>query len=160
MCEHSILTKSEWGFLVNRAFCWLPFSTLLLATPGFAAEARDDARSFPVVETRPVAAAKHPRAGRLAEGGGAPIEIALAIAGRFEGSMQSVTQVNAGSESPVATRVTIVRDGLLDDSVRGEFWEVALDRTPNGKWTVRGIRQAWLCRRGENTDRFGTLLCR
>jgi hypothetical protein len=48
----------------------------------------------------------------------------------------------------------VVRDGLLDDSVRGLRWEVALERTQAGGWRIAEVKRAVRCRRGADTERF------
>jgi hypothetical protein len=53
----------------------------------------------------------------------------------------------------------LLRDGLLDDSVRSERWEVVLQRTAAGAWSIREVERAWRCRRGGQTDRFVPTLC-
>ena len=79
--------------------------------------------------------------------------------GEFAGSTQHIIQINEGSEAPSASRITVVRDGLLDDSVRGERWDIVLQRTGAGRWRIAEVKRAWRCWRGEPTDRFATSLC-
>jgi hypothetical protein len=67
--------------------------------------------------------------------------------------------VNQGAEAPSASRITVLRDGLLDDSIRGERWEILLARTPAGFWTISEVKRAWRCRRGARPDRFATIRC-
>jgi hypothetical protein len=55
--------------------------------------------------------------------------------------------------------VTVIRDGLLDDAIRGERWDIALDRTPSGAWTISEVKKAWRCRRGQQPDEFDTMSC-
>ena len=42
----------------------------------------------------------------------------------------------------------MIRDGLLDDSMRGERWDIVLDRSATGAWTIKEVKRAWSCRRG------------
>jgi hypothetical protein len=107
-----------------------------------------------------VAPANYAGASKLAERNGTPLDIALAIVGKFEGSTQHIIQVNEGSESPSASRVTVLRDGLLDDSVRGERWDITFSRNANGAWTIKEVKRAWRCWRGPQTDRFAATPCR
>jgi hypothetical protein len=108
----------------------------------------------PVASSATVAPAGYAAATALAARGGAPLEIALAVAGPFDGRAQRITQINQGAEAPSASRVTIVRDGLLDDSVRGLRWDVALERTQAGAWRIAEVKRAVRCRRGADTERF------
>jgi hypothetical protein len=108
----------------------------------------------PVASSASVAPAGYAAATALAARGGAPVEIALAVAGPFDGRAQRITQINQGAEAPSASRVTVVRDGLLDDSVRGLRWDVALERTQAGTWRIAEVKRAVRCRRGADTERF------
>jgi hypothetical protein len=124
-----------------------------------AADARLSLAEVPVADTKLVAPVAYSKASALAARGGAALDIALAIAGEFAGSTQHIIQVNEGSEAPSASHITVVRDGLLDDSVRGERWDIVLERTGAGRWRIAEVKRAWRCRRGEPTDRFATRLC-
>jgi hypothetical protein len=134
--------------------------TFVQATSAGPADARGPSLDrLPVAGTVAVPAAEYASASALAERGGTPVEIALAVAGPFEGSTQHVIQLNQGAEAPSASRVTVIRDGLLDDSVRGDRWEVALERTQAGGWTIKEVKRAWRCRRGGAPDRFVATRC-
>jgi len=115
--------------------------------------------ALPVVATQTVAPGDHALATDVARRGGAPIEIALAVAGAFEGTTQHAIQENREAEAPAATRVTLVRDGFLDDAVRGDRWEIAMERAAAGGWRVVEVKRAWRCRRGAQQDRFGITPC-
>ncbi len=115
--------------------------------------------AVPVVDMTRVDPGRYTAASALAAGGGTPVEIALRIAGAFEGSTQHVVQVNEGGEAPSTSRVTVVRDGLLDDAVRGERWDVDLERTTAGAWRIREVKRAWRCWRGARPDRFASERC-
>jgi hypothetical protein len=106
-----------------------------------------------------LAEAQYAEAKALASRGGTPLDIALAVAGSFEGRTQHVIQVNEGAEAPTASRVTVLRDGLLDDSVRGERWDISLERTADGVWRIKEVKRAWRCRRGAQTDSFAATRC-
>jgi hypothetical protein len=132
----------------------------VLSTPVVgAADARSSLAEIPVADTKLVAPAAYTQASALAASGGSALDIALAIVGAFSGSTQHIIQINEGSEAPSASRITVVRDGLLDDSVRGERWDIVLERTGAGHWRIAEVRRAWRCRRGAPTDRFATRLC-
>lgn len=134
--------------------------TLVQTTSAGPADARGPSLDrLPVAGTVGVPAAEYASASALAERGGTPVEIALAVTGPFEGSAQHVIQVNQGAEAPSASRVTVIRDGLLDDSVRGDRWEIRLERTQAGVWTIKDVKRAWRCRRGGGPDRFVATRC-
>ena len=137
----------------------LLLAAVLSAPSVGAADARSSLAEIPVADTKLVAPATYGKASALAERGGAALDIALAIVGEFLGSTQHIIQINEGSEAPSASRVTVVRDGLLDDSVRGERWDIVLQRTGAGRWRINEVKRAWRCWRSEPTDRFATSLC-
>jgi len=87
------------------------------------------------------------------------VEIALAVAGAFEGKQQLIVQVNEGAESPSASRVTVIRDGLLDDAVRSERWDIDLMRTAPGPWKISQVSKSWRCWRGASTAGFAAQRC-
>jgi hypothetical protein len=132
----------------------------LFASTVGAADPRLPLVELPVADMKLVAPVAYANASDLAARGGTPLEIALRIAGAFEGSTQHIVQVNEGSEAPSGSRITVVRDGLLDDSVRGERWDIALERGTAGLWRIKEVKRAWRCRRGEPLDRFATVACR
>ena len=72
---------------------------------------------------------------------------------------QLIAQANEGAESPSASRVTVIRDGLLDDAVRAERWDIHLGRTAAGGWEIRQVTKAWRCWRGEQTAGFAAQRC-
>jgi len=90
---------------------------------------------------------------------GSPAEIAIGVAGPFEGARQLIVQTNEGAESPSASRVTVIRDGLLDDAVRTERWDIALVRTATGTWEIRQVSKSWRCWRGAPTAGFAAQPC-
>jgi hypothetical protein len=63
-------------------------------------------------------------------------------------------------ESPDRTTLSIFREGLPDDSVRGDwhYFELRRMEEPQG-WRVTGIRRAFLCRRGPQGSRWGGEPC-
>ena len=143
-----------------RQTSWILLSAALVAaTAAAAADRRSSLVDMKVAGMQRVEPARYAEAAAVAARGGTPLEIALAVVGPFEGSTQHIVQVNQGVESPSASRVTVLRDGLLDDSVRSERWEVALQRTAAGAWSIGGVERAWRCRRGAQTDRFAATRC-
>lgn len=138
---------------------WIALSAALIAATALAADRRGSLADVKVTGMQKVAATQYAEASELALRSGTPLDIALAIVGPFEGATQHIIQVNQGSEAPTASRLTVLRDGLLDDSVRGERWEIALERTTAGGWKIGDVKRAWRCRRGGQTDRFAAERC-
>lgn len=126
---------------------WMTFS---LALMGSAASASDLASlvDLPVAGSVLVPASKYADAVSRAARTGSPVDIALNITGTFEGSRQLIVQTNEGAESPAASRVIVIRDGLLDDAVRTLRWDISLARTMAGPWEITEVRTAWRCWRG------------
>ncbi len=146
---HRVIPGAAFSFIM---------SAMAVAQPAMN-DPRRSLLDLPVAAMDVVAAAEYGDASSLAAGGASPLSIAMAIAGDFEGVTQHVVQMNEGGEVPSSTNIVVLRDGLLDDSVRGERWDIALGRTGAGAWSIREVRRSWLCRRGENTDRFSAQKC-
>lgn len=147
---------------LHRLTLGAAFSFAMSAMAAGQPAANDPRRTLldlPVADMEAVAASAYDGASSLAAGGASPLSIAMAIAGDFEGVTQHVVQMNEGGEVPSSTRIVVLRDGLLDDSVRGERWDIALARTGAGAWSIREVKRSWLCRRGEITDRFSARRC-
>ena len=134
-------------------------TALLVCPSAWGAESAPSLADVPVVDAVVVAPAGYGGASSLAKRGRDVLDVALAVAGRFEGSVQHIIQVNTGSEAPTASRVTVIRDGLLDDSLRGERWDMKFHRTATGQWRISEVMRAWRCRRGPDTDRFSATRC-
>jgi len=134
---------------------------LALALMATAVSASDLASliDLPVAGTALVPASRYHDALSRAARTSAPVDLALSVAGAFEGARQLIVQTNESAESPSASRVTVIRDGLLDDAVRTERWDVALARTVAGTWEVRDVRKSWRCWRGGKTEEFAAKPC-
>jgi hypothetical protein len=137
------------------------FIALALAFTAPAAGAAEPASliDLPVAGRVVVPAAQFRNAAARAARKGSPVEIALAVAGAFEGQQQLIVQVNEGAESPSASRVTVIRDGLLDDAVRSERWDIDLARTSAGPWKISQVNKSWRCWRGAPTAGFAAQPC-
>jgi hypothetical protein len=137
---------------------WMMLSLALMAS---AVSASDLASliDLPVAGTALVPASAYRDASSRAAHTGSPIDIALRVTGAFEGARQLIVQANEGAESPSASRVTVIRDGLLDDATRTERWDIALARTAAGTWEIREVTKAWRCWRGAKTAGFAAQPC-
>ena len=140
-------------------FKWVIFSAALLALPVGAADPPTHLAELPVVDSKLVTPEEYEAASAFAARGNAPIDIALKIVGAFKGSKQHIIQVNRSSETPSASSITVLRDGLMDDSVRSERWDIALERTSESIWSIKEVRRSWRCWRGEKPNRFASMLC-
>jgi hypothetical protein len=106
-----------------------------------------------------VDSAEYKAASDLAAHGGAPLDIVMKIVGAFDGVEEHIIQLNEGGEAPSASHITVLRDGLLDDSVRSERWDIALEKRRGRVWNIKEVRRSWRCWRGERMDRFMSNLC-
>jgi hypothetical protein len=70
-----------------------------------------------------------------------------------------IVQTNQGAESPSASRVIVIRDGLLDDAVRTTRWDVLLALSAAGTWEIREVRTSWRCWRGTEAAGFTASPC-
>lgn len=70
------------------------------------------------------------------------------------------SQVPAGEdpEEPSLVIITVVQDGFLDDSVRGEWNQLILKKDHKERWMLQSARKAFLCHRG-STQAFQKELC-
>jgi hypothetical protein len=125
-----------------------------------AAAGAPDLARLPVDRVQTVAFSEFWDGVELAARGASPLEIALAVARPFEGLSQEIIQENDRNENPTSSRVVVLRDGLLDDAIRSERWEIGLERTAAGAWAIHSVNRAWRCRRGHLRDAFGVALCR
>ena len=144
---------------MSSYFKWVIFSAALLALPIGAADSPTPLAELPVVNSKLVPPEEYGTASAFAARGNAPLDIALKIVGKFEGSTQHIIQVNGGNESSSASSITVLRDGLMDDSVKSERWDIALQRTAESIWSIKEVRRSWRCRRGEKTNGFASNLC-
>jgi hypothetical protein len=140
-------------------FCKALLSAMLVASPAWAADPHCPLMELPVTDMRLVDPADYAEASALAASGASPLDIALKIAGKSEAATQHIVQMNDRGEAPSRSSVTLLRDGFLDDSIRGERWDIALEKTPAAAWKIGEVKRAWRCRRGDFLDRFTAASC-
>jgi hypothetical protein len=140
---------------MSRRIMWAVLAVVPLATAAGWTDPRSSALvELPVAGMQLLTPDHYREASALAARGGAALDVALKVVGAFEGSAQQIVQVNDGGEAPSRSRVTVVRDGILDDSVRGDRWEVSLERTAASLWRITEVKRAWRCRRGAQNGQF------
>ena len=137
----------------------LMLAAMAVISPALAADPPRSLLDLPVAGSKLIEPAGYDAAAQLAARGGTPVDIALAIAGRFEGQTQYIVQVNEGADSPRSVRLTIIRDGLLDDSMKSARWEISLQRSTGANWGIVGARLSWRCWRGGLADQFSANPC-
>jgi hypothetical protein len=84
-----------------------------------------------------------------------PLLITLHLFGHDQDTRSLVLkeQKNRG-ECADATTVLYIRDGFLDDSVRGEWREIKYHRQPDGTWRVEQARVAYRCWRAPDPKAY------
>lgn len=146
------------GLMPVTSTVWTMLALGLVASAVSASESAS-LIDLPVTGTAQVPTSQYIDATSHAARGASPLDITLGVVGLFEGNRQVIVQTNERAESPAASRVTVIRDGLLDDAVRTERWDVALGRTAAGTWEIREVTRSWRCRRGSNTAGFWAQPC-
>lgn len=73
-------------------------------------------------------------------------------------SVRIEEQKNRG-EGADTTIVTLIRDGFMDDSVRGSWEQITFHRLTDGSWRVGEARRATRCWRGERLESYGAKPC-
>jgi hypothetical protein len=68
-------------------------------------------------------------------------------------------EVKNRGESADETRISCIRDGFLDDSIRGDWHELDLRRLADGTWRIRKAQVAVRCWRSEHTDVYQAKPC-
>lgn len=88
----------------------------------------------------------------------APLAIALEyLNGASGGRLTHITsQVPEGEsvEYPSTVAIAVVQDGFLDDSIRGQWDQLILNKDQKQRWMLQEARRAFLCVRGSNTQAF------
>ena len=112
---------------------------------------------IPVTSSLPILKA----VGQLAEQNQSAVDLSLKIVGAFEeASKQIIYQHNDSPESADKTTITIIRDGYLDDSVRGERWDIKLQKQSYGKWQTISVTVASRCWPGRGHEDYSKALCK
>ena len=130
---------------------------LRLGPVGTAASTRVPVESYVVLET-PEAEAT------IAAGAGEawvrdPLRVALATIGAGSSEGFQVDRTDPEDKNPDETVVSLVADGLKDDSVRAEWTQVLLHRDAAGVWHPVETRRAWRCWRGHHRESYSKQLC-
>lgn len=157
--EHQNEATIVWGYGSPEMRCVKKLPAAKSDSIAAAASSPPSLADFPVMGMTLVDSAEYKAASDLAAHGGAPLEIVMKIVGAFDGVEEHIIQLNEGGEAPSASHITVLRDGLLDDSVRSERWDIALEKRRGHVWHIKEVRRSWRCWRGENTDKFMSKLC-
>jgi uncharacterized protein len=157
--EHQGDATIVWRYGSPEMICSKRPSAVQLASKVGAADSPLSLADLPVVDMERVDPAEYKAASDFAASGNAPLDIVLKIVGAFQGSTQHIIQENEAKEAPSVSRITVLRDGLMDDSVRGVRWDIALEKSTENVWKIMEVRRSWRCWRGEKTNMFTSKLC-
>ncbi|MEO0948673.1 MAG: hypothetical protein AAFY11_11125 [Cyanobacteria bacterium J06641_5] len=90
-----------------------------------------------------------------------PVQITLQLFGEnLEEVRSAIVEMEKNRpEGADAATVNYIRDGFLDDSVRGDWHQLELQRLPDRTWRVRNARVARRCWRGLNAAAYRSGPC-
>jgi len=88
-----------------------------------------------------------------------PIRIALEFMNSQGARSVKIDREDQGGEAHASTRVTVVEDGYLDDSVRGSWTRFTMKRLDDGPWRIANIQKAYRCWRGHHQESYSARLC-
>ena len=88
-----------------------------------------------------------------------PVLVVLRFLGHYNVRNLSMVKRDETGENLSATTITVIREGLLDDSVRAIWDEIRLSRTGDGTWRIAEARRAYRCWRGEQTVSYTAEPC-
>lgn len=85
--------------------------------------------------------------------------IASEYVGGLEGRVVAFLEVDDAGEGATGSTVTLIREGLLDDSVRGIWDELRLERADGGEWQLMRAYRAYRCWRGDHGESYSAEPC-
>jgi hypothetical protein len=68
-------------------------------------------------------------------------------------------QATSAGEGRGSATVSLLLDGLLDDSVRSQRYDLTLSRRPDGTWQIDTAQWSQRCQQGRGHQNFSTELC-
>lgn len=127
---------------------WLLPGWIVIAL-ALAGCADEDLLSIPVGETELRDASEFNRSVAAAAAAGEewpddPLEVARRFQGRTL-AQQSVWALDGRGESPSRYHVTGIAQGFTDDSVRGERFDLVVERANGTSWRIVRARVSWRC---------------
>ncbi len=89
-----------------------------------------------------------------------PLEITTNLFGGDQETAEvSIQEKKESGENPSNASIVYIRDGFLDDSVRGDWYEISFKRKADGSWRINSARAAYRCWRGGNVDTYQGEFC-
>jgi hypothetical protein len=71
----------------------------------------------------------------------------------------SIEETKNLAEGADTTVVVLMREGFLDDSVRGDWHRIVYRRRPDQTWRVQSVQRAFRCYRGHHLESFSRRRC-
>jgi hypothetical protein len=87
-----------------------------------------------------------------------PIAIVLDVTGD-QGRSQQILREDDSGEAATTTTITVIQDGLMDDSIRGFKYIFKLSKKPNGNWIIKKQSKLLRCWRGRGHEAFSKEPC-
>lgn len=89
-----------------------------------------------------------------------PTQIVARMLGEFSEIRSRTIEMTAPTaDGADSLSVTVIDDGFLDDSVRGEKYQFELERNEQGVWKFTSASKAWRCWQGRGHQDFSTVNC-
>ncbi len=89
-----------------------------------------------------------------------PMQIIVRTVGEFSEIRSRTIEMTAPTpEEPESLTVTVIDDGFLDDSVRGDKHIFELKMNEQGVWKFTSAGKAWRCRQGRGHQDYSTANC-
>ena len=63
------------------------------------------------------------------------------------------------TEGADSTVVVLIRDGFLDDSVRGDWHKIVYALQADRTWRIQSLQRAFRCYRGQNLESYSRVRC-
>jgi hypothetical protein len=88
-----------------------------------------------------------------------PVRVAMEYTGGLDGPIAALVKVDDAGEGAASCAITVVCDGLLDDSIRGTWNELHLALTQTGAWEITRASRAYRCWRGPHGRAYSAEPC-
>jgi hypothetical protein len=138
-----------WGGCAGPASDAQPGAAALFAVPVSATEPRD----FAAFNNRVAEAVAQGK-----EWPGDPAMVVRQFAG-WRSERLGALALEGSGERPSRYEVVAIADGFLDDSVRGERFDLSLERVADETWRVTAAKASWRCWPERGHEDFGTVPC-
>ena len=87
-----------------------------------------------------------------------PIAAVLGVTGD-RGRSQQITRKDDSGEAATTTTITVIQDGLMDDSIRGFKYSFKLSKKPDGNWIIEKQSKLLRCWKGRGHEAFSGEPC-